>query len=80
MINATQAKEISKAKVTQTDNAILLEIEKRIKLATERGHFNISLDAEPSLGVKSELEKLGYKYSHYSDQRDGDSYTTISWV
>lgn len=79
MITAAQARKQATDITNRVNADLLSSIEKRINEAVERGMCIVRIADLTNPAVKKELESLGYKIENYSDQRERESYTTISW-
>lgn len=78
-LTAAQAREQATTLVNNRNRSDFEAIMKLIHKACEEGSLSITVQSL-NLWVEKELQKMGYKTKHYSDQRDNDSYYTISWV
>lgn len=80
MITAKEARSKSMSKEIAKTSAALVEIEKRINIAVEEGATSINyrwLGDQPN--VMKALQGLGYTVKNESDQRENESWSTITW-
>lgn len=78
MFNAKKAKETTDQNIESAAAIELRNLEMKITEAIRLGKYSFTT-GDLSYKVKQMLESLGYKVSYYSDQREGESYTTIDW-
>lgn len=78
-MTAQEARKIATA-ITNTVNATeLARIEEAIENSANLGRLDITFYNSISSPVQKELESRGFKLKSGYDQRDGDSWVTISW-
>jgi hypothetical protein len=82
MINAKEAKKRTDANLERIAESELEAIEKRITKATAEGFSAIQLNEGATLNNATikVLKDLGYSVKTDYDQRENESWTTISWA
>lgn len=78
-MTAHEAKEIATKKLTDYSEGEMFIIAKAVQQAAERGEFAIRHERLHDLTAQR-LRADGYKIEYFSDQRDNESYYTISWT
>lgn len=78
-MTAQEARKIATV-ITNTVNAKeLATVEEAIENAARQGRLDITFYKSISSPVQKELESRGFKLKSGYDQREGDSWITISW-
>lgn len=78
-MTATQAREKAAQNAHKNAAAELMMVWKAIEQAVNKGGYQISLSADLSAAAQAELKSKGYRYSSTYDQRDNETFITISW-
>lgn len=79
-MTAQEARAISTTADSGRITQQMKRIEADIEIVAREGLFSVTVYSRSlSIQVKQELERRGFKVTTGFDQRDGDSWVTISW-